>query len=197
MASASANEDPEGGAGSEMMKAFAVWGDSLAAREGSFHGYVEAIAHARFVLRKVLRILDEQAREHGLEPLQHQVLLQVYGSGDGIAVSKIAERLDIAAAFTSRLVRQLEELGLVWRAPHKTDKRVVLVTATRDGIERLRLIDRSIYRHIRFFQDELTEEGKLGALGIFAFYVGLDGDSTLAAHLRRSVQEAKKMPNGD
>lgn len=174
---------------SEMLKAFAAWGDSLAAREGSFHGYVQAIAHARFVIRRVMKILDEQAREYGLEPLQHQVLLQVYGSEDGMAVSKIGDKLEIVPAFASRLIRQLEALGLVWRAPHESDKRVVMVRATADGVERLRAIDAAVYRKIRIFQTELSDEGRLGALGIFAFYVGLDGDSTLAAHLRHSFRK--------
>lgn len=174
-----------------MQKALASWGDAVAAREGSFHGYVQALAHARFVLRRVMRILDDQAREHDLEPLNHQALLQIYGSESGITISQLADRLDIAPAFGSRLVSQLDKQGLVTREPHPTDRRATIIGASVEGIERIRAIDRAIYRRIRLFQDELTEAGKFGALGVFASYVGLDGDSTLAGHLRDSVRWAR------
>lgn len=177
--------------GGEMWKALAAWGSADAAREGSFHGYVQALAHARYVLRHIMRILDEQASAHGLDPLAHQALLQVYGSVSGVTVSQLADRLDIAPAFSSRLVGQLDKQDLVIREPHQTDKRASIITASADGVERLREIDRAIFRRIRIFQDDLTEAGKFGALGVFASYVGLDGDSTLAAHLRDSVRWAR------
>lgn len=186
------NDDPRGG---EMQKALAAWGNADAAREGSFHGYAQALAHARFVLRRIMRILDEEARGHGLDPLAHQTLLQIYGSDEGMTVSKLAERLDISPAFGSRLVGQLDKQGLITRSPHPTDRRASIVEASPDGVERLREIDRTIFRKIRIFQDELTESGKFGALGVFASYVGLDGDSTLAGHLRDSVRWARDFRN--
>ncbi|WP_347038038.1 MarR family transcriptional regulator [Glutamicibacter halophytocola] len=181
---------PAGVGSGEMQKALAAWGNADKAREGSFQGYVQALAHARFILRRIMRILDEQASEHGLDPLAHQVMLQIYGSESGMTVSQIAERLDISPAFGSRLIGQLDKQGLVVRSPHPTDRRASVITASEDGVGRLREIDRAIFRRIRNFQDDLDESGKIGALGVFASYVGLDGDSTLAAHLRDSVRRA-------
>jgi len=168
------------------MDEYGGWG-TAPDRELDFHGYVNSIAHARYVMRRVLRILDEQAREHGLEPLQHQALLQVYGSPEPAPVHRIAERLGIAAAFASRLLRQLEKLGYVERRSVASDRRVVHVVATPAGIECLRVIDSGVHAHVRYFQSQLTNDGKLGALGIFAFYLGLDGSSQLAAVLRGAV----------
>ena len=186
---------PEGERGGEMQKALAAWGNADAAREGSFHGYVQALAHARFVLRRIMRILDEQARKHDLDPLAHQALLQIYGSEAGMTVSQLADRLDIAPAFGSRLIGQLDKQGLIVRTPHPTDRRASIVNASADGVQRLRSIDRAIFRKIQIFQDDLTEVGKFGALGVFASYVGLDGDSTLAGHLRDSVRWAQNAEN--
>jgi len=168
------------------MDDFDGWG-TAPSRELDFHGYVNSIAHARYVIRRVLRILDEQAREHGLEPLQHQALLQVYGSPEPAPVHRIAERLCVAAAFASRLLRQLETLGYVERRSVASDRRVVQVVATPAGIECLRTIDSGVHAHVRYFQSQLTEEGKLGAISIFAFYLGLDGTSELASVLRGAV----------
>jgi DNA-binding MarR family transcriptional regulator len=179
--------EPEGA----IQKALASWSDSETARAGSFHGYVEALAHARFVLRRVMRILDEQARRHGLEPLNHQALLQIYGSSDGITITQLSDRLDVAPAFGSRIVSQLAEMGLVIRTPHPSDRRAKIITASPEGIARLRQIDGEIYRGIKMFNQDLTPAGKFGALGVFASYVGLDGDSMLASQLRDSARWAK------
>ena len=43
-------------------------------------------------------------------------------------------------------------------------------------MELLRSIDRDVHGKVRVFQGELTEEGKLGALGTFSFYLGMDSD---------------------
>ena len=126
-------------------------------RESSFKGYVHALAHGRFVLRRVSQILDEQPRKQGLEPLQHQALLQTYGSNKDMTVGKIADRLGIAPAFGSRVVQQLEKQELVLRKPHPTDRRATIIYASEEGIELLRAIDRKIYRKIHHFQEELSD----------------------------------------
>lgn len=171
--------------------AMAALQGAAAAREESFHGYIYAVAHGRFVLRRVMQILDEQPREQGLEPLQHQALLQIFGSDEALTVGKVAERLGIAAAFGSRLVGQLQKRGLVEREPHPSDRRATIITASSDGVELLRSIDREIYRKIRIFQESLSEDGKYSALLVFAAYVGIDGDAIAADRLHDSARWAK------
>jgi len=163
-----------------------------AAREGSFQGYVHALAHGRFVLRRVMQILDGLPREYGLEPLNHQALLQIYGADTDMTIGNVADRLGIAPAFGSRLVSQLEKGGLVERKPHPTDRRASIVAVSAAGVERLRVIDREIYRKIRVFQDDLSEEGKYSALLVFAAYVGLDGDAIVADRLSDSTRWARR-----
>lgn len=53
----------------------------------AFGSHVKSIAHARFVLRRILRLFDEQAVAAGLMPLEHQALLQVTRSVRGEAVA--------------------------------------------------------------------------------------------------------------
>lgn len=165
----------------EMSSRLSVW------RKGSgeashidFASHVKAIAHARYVLRRILRLLDEQAVAAGLMPLEHQALLQVYAADNPLPVSRVADRLDIAPALASRLVRKLEDDGLVERVREPGDKRIIAVKASADGIERLRRIDSSVHVKVRAFYETLTDEGKLGAMATFAFYLGLDADPRLA-----------------
>src|SRR5258708_7915868 len=78
------------------------------------HKYFMAVAHVRYVLRKVFRMIEEQAKEYELDSLGHQALLQVYGSpGQGLRVSELAERLDIPPAFASNLVKGLVKRKLL------------------------------------------------------------------------------------
>lgn len=152
-----------------------------------FASHVKAIAHARYVLRRILRLLDEQAVAGGLQPLQHQALLQIYGAEKPLPVNKVADRLDIAPALASRLIRQLEERKLVERARVPGDKRVIAVHASEAGIEVLRQIDASVHERVEAFQHGLSDEGKVGALATFSFYLGLDADPRLALLLGAAV----------
>jgi DNA-binding MarR family transcriptional regulator len=174
---------------SEMMRAFSAWveNDHVDDR-GSFRGYAFGISQARYVIRKALRIVDEQAKKVGLDPLQHQALIQIYGSSaDRMPVNKVAERLDIAPAFASRLIKELEGKGLIRREHLPEDKRVTWVAATDAGIQLLRDIDDAVHIHVNYFQSQLTDEERMAALAIFAFYVGLEGDSDLADAIRMSL----------
>jgi DNA-binding MarR family transcriptional regulator len=158
-----------------------------------FHSYVEAIAHARFVIRRAMRIADEQARKRGMEPLQHQVLLQVYGSSEPLSIRAIADRMDIVPAFASRLVKSLEDMRFVTRHAAEHDKRVSCVEATEKGITLLREIDAEVQIHVAYFQRQLSPEARLAALVMFGFYVGLSRDSTVA----RAIESARDELNED
>jgi DNA-binding MarR family transcriptional regulator len=154
-------------------------GDAL---ERYFHG----IAMARYVIRKVFRTIDEQARAAGLEPLEHQALIQVVGAPKAVRVIDLADRLDIAPAFASRLAKGLEDRGLVKRSPAPEDRRSKHVTATARGREVLAQISEEVDLHIGYFQRQLTHDERAAALGNFAFYIGAALDaSELEAIIRR------------
>src|SRR5947207_1818166 len=72
---------------------------------GDRHHYFSCVAETRYVLRKVLRIVEDEAKVAGLDPLEHQALLQIYGHGKGaLQVKQVAARLDVTPAFASVLV---------------------------------------------------------------------------------------------
>lgn len=170
------------------MDAYAEWADIRdEARQTEFQSYIGKIAEARYVMRRVLRIVNEQAQHHGLDALVHQALLQVYGAEDrtGITVSALAQRLDIAPALASRIGRRLEELGLVQRAGTPTDRRVIKITTTPAGVDKLDEIDQEVGRQLSHFHQQFDEHQKLAAMSIFAFYVGMDPSSPVTRSIRR------------
>lgn len=175
---------------STMMDALASWLEvSGVPRSADFHRYARSIANARYVIRRVFRIVDEQARERDLDPLEHQVLLQVYGFDGGVpSVGAIAGRLDIAPAFASRLIKGLEKRELLRRVAVASDRRVTIVEITDEGIALLREIDEAVHVHVEYFQSQLQERSRLDALMIFAFYVGLERSSVVADAIRDELR---------
>lgn len=143
--------------------------------ETDFHSYFVAIARARSVIRRTFRMIDEQAKRFGLEALEHQTLIQVYGVGDdAVQVRDLAERLDISQPHASRLVSMLEERGLVTRGGSPDDQRATIVRATEAGVELLRQIDAKVRFEVAHYERQLQDTDRFNALSIFAFYVGLN-----------------------
>ena len=144
--------------------------------------YFHGVADARFVIRRVFRIVDERAKSHGLEPLEHQALIQIYGMrGGDTRVGTVAERLDIPPAFASKLVKSLSSKGFVDVTGSARDGRVSELSATVAGAELLGEIDADVRVHVDFFTRGLTHAQKAAALSIFTFYVGLPGDAEESA----------------
>jgi DNA-binding MarR family transcriptional regulator len=172
-----------------VVRAFYKWvehgADGTASTESDdFRAYFQGIAEARYVIRKVLRIADEQAKRSSLEPLEHQALIQIFGSTEPQRVSDLAERLDIAPAFASRIVKGLESRDLVMRSPSPHDKRSTFVTATDQARDILASIDQRVSRHIEHFHQDLTDAERAVAMGIFAFYLGASRVRDLEALLK-------------
>lgn len=136
------------------------------------HAYFTAVAQARYIWRKVYRLIEEQAKLHELESLEHQALLQVYGSpNQSLRVKELAERLDIAAAFASNLVKRLVDRKLLTRGSDATDMRVTLLHITDAGREICHNIDEGVRPHVNYFTSQLSEDERKTALSILMFYM--------------------------
>jgi DNA-binding MarR family transcriptional regulator len=135
--------------------------------------YFHGVADARFVIRKVFRIVDDRAKTRGLDPLEHQALIQVFGARGDLRVGDIAERLDISATFASKLVKNLTQKGLVTSMGSPHDQRVTHLKATPKGAQLLVDIDKDVREHVGFFTRRLHTNQKAAALSIFAFYAGM------------------------
>jgi DNA-binding MarR family transcriptional regulator len=137
------------------------------------HTYFVGVAEARYVLRKVFRIVEDEAKKFGIDPLAHQALIQIYGSSElELQVNQIAARLDIIPSFASSLVRMLVEKELVERRRSEEDQRVTYVAITDVGRATMDAIDENVKFHVDYFVGQLTPEGRESALSILMFYVG-------------------------
>ena len=145
-----------------------------AAKPAAPHDYFVDVAEARYILRRVFRIAEDQAKAAGLEPLTHQALIQIYGSPERrLRVNELAERLDIKPAFASALLTRLEADGLIYRQRDTADHRVTWVQVTETAVEKLVQIDSAVDFHVRYFAAQLDREARERALSTLKFYVGL------------------------
>lgn len=137
------------------------------------HEYFIAVAHVRYILRKVFRIIEDKAKELGLESLAHQALLQVYGSPkQELRVSELAERLDIAPAFASNLIKGLISAKYLKRESDASDARVTILKITPAGRAICDKIDNEVKPHVDYFTNQLTADERETAVSTLMFYVG-------------------------
>lgn len=136
--------------------------------------YFYGVAEARYVLRKVFRLVEEEAKRAGIDPLAHQALIQIYGSETGaLRVKEVAERLDITPAFASSLIKSLAAKGCVARTRDRHDSRVTWVKVTKEGRALLHRIDEKVQIHVDYFTRNLTARQTEAALSILMFYAGV------------------------
>lgn len=105
----------------------------------TLHDY-RALAEFRYRLRHFLHFSESQAREHGIEPQQHQALLALRGlpAGAHPTIGELANRLALRHHTTVELVNRLESAGFVKRQPDPADGRQILLHLTPQGTAKLR-----------------------------------------------------------
>jgi DNA-binding MarR family transcriptional regulator len=93
----------------------------------------------RCALRRFDSWSAEQAREAGLTPAQHQLLLAVKGNPDGRGptISQVAEYLNTRHHSAVGLVDRAEEAGLLSRCRDDEDARMVRLRLTALGEDRI------------------------------------------------------------
>ena len=100
----------------------------------------KAMAELRYQIRRFLRFSENAARQAGIEPQQHQLLLAVRGLPDVLkpTIGVLAERMQLQHHSTVELIDRLVERGFLLRLRSTDDKRQVLVKLTHNGEEFLK-----------------------------------------------------------
>jgi DNA-binding MarR family transcriptional regulator len=90
-------------------------------------------------LRRFLHWSEARAKEVGLTPAQHQLLLAVRGhpSGNHPTIGEIAEHLQVRHHSAVGLIDRAEAAGLVERLPDDVDGRVVRIQLKKAGQDAL------------------------------------------------------------
>ncbi|MDE3111084.1 MAG: MarR family transcriptional regulator [Acidobacteriota bacterium] len=115
---------------------------------------IEELAKFRYGIRQFLRFSENAARDSGVTPQQHQLMLGVAGfTGRGSAnISELAEFLQERHNAVVELVNRASRAGLVRREISASDRRVVRVELTPRGraiLARLSALHRDEMERIR------------------------------------------------
>lgn len=98
------------------------------------------VAEFRASLRSFLRLSERVARESGLTPQRHLLLLMIKGAPDGserATITQLANRMRLQPHSVTELVARAESAGLIERATSSRDRRVVYLRLTAEGERRL------------------------------------------------------------
>jgi DNA-binding MarR family transcriptional regulator len=101
--------------------------------------WIEA-AELRTALRRFLRRSEEIARRHELTPRQYLLLLMIRASeerADHTTITDLVDRLALTQSTVTELVQRAEEAQLVTRAASPVDGRVVHLSLSTTGRQRL------------------------------------------------------------
>jgi DNA-binding MarR family transcriptional regulator len=101
---------------------------------------IRNLAWFRYSIRKFIRFSEKAARQSGVTPQQHQLMLGVAGfTGRGQAtVSELAEFLQARHNSVVGLIERAAHCGLVHKEQDASDRRFVVVSLTPRGAEILK-----------------------------------------------------------
>ena len=93
------------------------------------------MAELRYQIRRFLRFSETAARQAGIEPQQHQLMLAVRGLPENLkpTIGVLAERMQLQHHSTVELIDRLVDRGFLCRLRSTDDRRQVLVKLTHDG----------------------------------------------------------------
>ncbi len=139
----------------------------------------EELALFRYRIRKFIRFSEEAAREQGLTPQYHQLMLAIMGFPDRECATpkELAERLQITPHACLGLIKRCEGLNYVQRFPNPADRRSVFIGLTQDGMQLLEALS------------EMHVE-ELNRAGLMTIYKEKDSheDVSLIVHTTKSGQ---------
>lgn len=117
-----------------------------------------SLSRFRHALRVFLRFSELSAREVGLTPAQHQLLLAVRGwpEASSPSVGELAELLQTQPHSTLELIRRVEKAGLVRIETAADDRRRQLVTLSDRGQRKLAQLSVAHRDELRRFRTEMN-----------------------------------------
>jgi DNA-binding MarR family transcriptional regulator len=92
----------------------------------------ELVARLRGVIPRLARQLNETSTGEGLTPTQYSVLALVRGRGP-LGLAELTELEGLNPTMLSRIVKVLDERGLIRRLPDPSDMRAARVEVTLEG----------------------------------------------------------------
>jgi DNA-binding MarR family transcriptional regulator len=120
---------------------------------------IRLLAKFRSEIRRFLRFSENAAVAAGLEPQQHQLLLQIAGVPDGTlaTISHVADSMSIQHHTAVELSKRCERAGLLRKVHDLDDRRCVILELTAKGQRALRRLSDVHARQLRELAPSLIQ----------------------------------------
>jgi DNA-binding MarR family transcriptional regulator len=120
-------------------------------REDTVDYNIKAAWHA------IARMYNQQAGKHDITMSMGFVLLNLH-SHEGTPATKIAPLMGLEARSLTRLLKSMEEKGLIYREADVTDKRLVRILLTREGKKKRERSRETVLRFNEAVRDQVKQE---------------------------------------
>jgi MarR family transcriptional regulator, organic hydroperoxide resistance regulator len=104
----------------------------------------------------IARMYNQQAQKYNATMSMGFVLLNINGE-EGTAATKIAPLMGLEARSLTRLLKSMEEKGLIYREADKTDKRSVRICLTAEGRKKKEMSRQTVLRFNEVVRREIPE----------------------------------------
>jgi DNA-binding MarR family transcriptional regulator len=99
--------------------------------------------HVRAVWYGLFKMYNQLGMEHDITTSLGYVLLNIHTEG-GTPATKIAPLMGMESRSLSRMLKTMEEKGLIYKASDKHDRRSVIIFLTEEGIRRKEISRKTI-----------------------------------------------------
>jgi DNA-binding MarR family transcriptional regulator len=120
-------------------------------REETVDYNIKAAWHA------IARMYNQQAAKYDITMSMGFVLLNI-NSEEGTPATKIAPLMGLEARSLTRLLKSMEEKGLIHREPDLTDKRLVRIVLTKEGKRKRDASKITVLRFNEAVREQIVEE---------------------------------------
>ncbi len=117
--------------------------------------------HIKSTWHSMFKMYNQVAAKYGTTQATGLVLLSI--NKEGTPSTSIAPSLGMEATSLSRIIKTLEERGLIYKKGDKTDKRMVRIFLTPEGIEKRKIAKKVVTG----FNELIAEEIPQSKLGLF------------------------------
>jgi len=104
----------------------------------------------------IVRMYNRLTIEHDFSQAEGYVLISI--KKEGIPVTKIAPLMGIEPTSLSRLLKTMEEKGLVYRKKDQKDRRVVRLYLTEKGLELKKVSRHMVLNYNRIVYDQIGQD---------------------------------------
>lgn len=105
----------------------------------------------------IARMYNQQAQKYDATMSMGFVLLNI-NAEEGTAATKIAPLMGLEARSLTRLLKSMEEKGLIYREADKNDKRSVRICLTKEGKRKKEMSKQTVLRFNEVVRQEIPEE---------------------------------------